>query len=209
MARRILAWVSLIGFFLLVLNLLMFHIQPTLSAAIYILIVVVFMITSTGKGKESKLDSVSMYNGKDVINFALLSVNLEKILTQKDNTLSTRADISISSLGKITRELELSNLVMIIEKAKFVTNEKGIIVLVLPWKLEEIESFVEPLKSHITLEQKIFLVIANGNTESTPLWAKIFKDINIAVNSALEVMGKEASIVVIPDGINIIPKILD
>jgi hypothetical protein len=46
------AWLALIGFVLLIVNLLIFKVQATLSAAVYVFIVIVFIITNPSKNKQ-------------------------------------------------------------------------------------------------------------------------------------------------------------
>ncbi|MCX7922905.1 MAG: hypothetical protein N3B21_12980 [Clostridia bacterium] len=52
MLKRILAWMTLAGFILLILNLLVFRYQPTLSLTVYLAIVVAFIFW--GKKQDKK-----------------------------------------------------------------------------------------------------------------------------------------------------------
>lgn len=62
MIKRVFASLALIGFVLLVLNLLVFQVQTAFWATVYVFIVIVFLVSSRSKEKEIEDDT----KGQDV-----------------------------------------------------------------------------------------------------------------------------------------------
>ncbi len=59
MARRIGAWVAIVGFVFLILNLFWFKWYTELSAVIYIIIIVIYVLFFMGKNKrEDELEKI-------------------------------------------------------------------------------------------------------------------------------------------------------
>ena len=74
MARRILAWLALVGFVLLLLNLLVFQVQSAYWASIYVLIVLVFFLSSKRSGKSTHQDEKAPLNEDTRENEALANI---------------------------------------------------------------------------------------------------------------------------------------
>ncbi len=165
MKRRILAWVVLAGFVLLLLNLIVIRFQWQLSLVIYLIIAFAFILTNGSR--QAKLKSLDPKKikfkygfGKEYKEFEIDDANIMAELRQND------VQIGLTGAEEVKRALEepigskrLSELVKPGEKTVIITSD---ITRPMPSKLVLPSVVDELLKAGLTYED-ITIVFALGN----------------------------------------------
>ncbi len=165
MKRRIMAWLLLAGFVLLLLNLIVFRVQWKLSLIVYVMIVLIFLFTNAGRQERQKSRTPGKISfrygfGKGYKEFEINAANIIDELRQNDIETGLTGEEEVRrALKDPIGSPELADIVRPGEKTVIITSD---ITRPMPSKIV-LPAVVEELLSAGLSYDDITVVFALGN----------------------------------------------
>ena len=161
MIRRVLAWVILAGFVLLIANIMVFQQQLELSVGAYLVVVVAYLFY--GKRLQPKTDELELNEyefgyGKKIIKFRIPTKNVLMSIRQNEIEISENQNIVKDAIQNPIGTMRLKDIVMPGERIAIITSD---ITRPMPSK-KVLPDLLEELKNAGVADSDIKIVFALG-----------------------------------------------